>query len=310
MTQFQTWEHSRRKQFFLTNGHLFKSNRQMIDEGLSNEFTPPINYCEHCKAELVTWSFGWEDEQVWRPAPERCSCEAAKAYWAEYDSIRRKAQMAKDREARLTAQREQIDKLMSRSGLETRYPGATFETWITDTPERDKALRNARWYVDNFAQMEKEGKGLYISGDSERGKTHLAAGIAFELVQQTIPVIMTSFSDLLSRIRATFRAGHETEATLLAVMESVDLLVIDDLGKETPTEWALERLFAIVDNRVTTKRPIIITTNYTNEELYNRMAGNDGYGERRNDPKMVKAIIARLQRACMPMTAKWQRWTT
>lgn len=310
MQEFQTWGPFKRKQYFLTNQDIFKSNRQMIDEGQADEFTPPIDYCEFCGKEILTWSFGWEDEQVWRPEPERCDCKPATNYWEEYDRSRRIAQQAKDKDARAQAQRQQIDRLMSRSGLETRYPGFTFETWVADTDERQAALRNAKWYVDNFAQMETEGKGLYIAGDSERGKTHLAAAIAYALVQQSIPVVITSFGDLLSRIRATFRDGHETEATLLAVMESVDLLVIDDLGKETPTEWALERLFAIVDNRVTTKRPIIITTNYTNEELYNRMVGNDGYGERRNDPKMVKAIIARLQRACMPMTAKWQRWTT
>lgn len=48
---------------------------------------------------------------------------------------------------------------------------------------------------------------------------------------------------------------------------SVDLLVIDDLGKEKPTEWVLEKLFLIVNNRYNNYLPIVITTNYNRNQL-------------------------------------------
>lgn len=305
----QRMGHSERTQLFLTNPDVFQCNRDVLASGSADECTPPLMHCQFCGGEIVTWAFGWQGILFWSPEPERCMCEQSKLKWREIDNA---AEHDKDmllRKAKAEAQRHEIDRLMSKSGLVDRYPGLRFDTWVADTEQRDKAIKNARWYVEKFPEMKAKGSGIYIAGDSERGKTHLAAGIAYELVQRRVPVIMTSMGDLLGRLRASFNDGSDAEQRLIMVMNSVDLLVIDDLGKEKPTEWALEKMFSIIDTRVNRKLPIIITTNYTDDELYRRLAGDDGYSRNQNDPKMVKAIIARLHRACIDMKAGWQRWS-
>ena len=70
---------------------------------------------------------------------------------------------------------------------------------------------------------------------------------------------------------------------------SVDLLIIDDLGKEKPTERLLEKLFLIVNNR--NYLPIVITTNYNRNQLRERLCVNKNYS-------MVDSIISRLYEMC------------
>lgn len=77
----------------------------------------------------------------------------------------------------------------------------------------------------------------------------------------------------------------------LNLYSSVDLLIIDDLGKEKPTEWVLEKLFLIVNNRYNNYLPIVITTNYNRNQLRERLCVNKNYS-------MVDSIISRLYEMC------------
>jgi len=54
---------------------------------------------------------------------------------------------------------------------------------------------------------------------------------------------------LLDFIRDSYSDSEVSDKDYLNLYSSVDLLVIDDLGKEKPTEWVLEKLFLIVNNR-------------------------------------------------------------
>jgi len=297
-----------RMKFFQSNPEIFTSNKQLIESGKANEFTPPVKHCQYCGAEIITWAFGWQGDLVWRPEPERCGCDKARAYWAVVDNATEVERKQIEKQRKANEQSAEINRLLSKSGLTDRYPGCRFDTWVADNEYRDKALKNAQYYVEHFAEYRSKGSGLYIIGDNERGKTHLAAGIAYELVQRMVPVVMTSMSDLLSRMRSSYNDGYESEQKLMAIMTQVDLLVIDDLGKESPSEWALEKMFQLIDARVTKKLPMIITTNYTDDELLRRLAAEDGYRNYKNDPKTAKAIIARLHRACINMKAGWQKW--
>ena len=69
------------------------------------------------------------------------------------------------------------------------------------------------------------------------------------------------------------------------------LLIIDDLGKERPSEWTLEKLFTIVNNRYENNLPIIITTNYNKEKLRRRLLCN-------SNEEIVDSIISRLYEMC------------
>ena len=76
---------------------------------------------------------------------------------------------------------------------------------------------------------------------------------------------------MLDFIRDSYSDSEVSDKDYLNLYYSVDLLVIDDLGKEKPTEWVLEKLFLIVNNRYNNYLPIVITTNYNRNQLRERL---------------------------------------
>lgn len=102
---------------------------------------------------------------------------------------------------------------------------------------------------------------LMVYGEVGTGKTHLAVAVAREAyVHRRRRVAMWSVVDLLDGLRPDGGADLDSLA-------GVDLLVLDDLGVERPTEWSLERLYALVNRRWLYERPTIITTNRSEPEL-------------------------------------------
>ena len=106
--------------------------------------------------------------------------------------------------------------------------------------------------------------GLLLWGNVGTGKTFFAACIANALVEQHISVRMTNFSTILNDLFS------ETDKNkYLERLNDHNLLIIDDLGIERDTEYALEQVYNIIDTRYKSGKPLIITTNLTLEELKN-----------------------------------------
>jgi DNA replication protein DnaC len=103
------------------------------------------------------------------------------------------------------------------------------------------------------------------------GKTHLAACIANYLLNtRHINVRFARAFDIIQEIRGTFNRGtREDEDDVLKRILSPTLLVIDDLGLTTPTDWSAETYWAMFDRRKEFKYPVVVTTNYypNDEEL-------------------------------------------
>ena len=75
-----------------------------------------------------------------------------------------------------------------------------------------------------------------------------------------MPVLMTNFPTILNRMTGLFGSEH---ADFLASLNAYDLLILDDLGAERGTEYALEQVFAVIDARYRSRKPLIVTTNLT-----------------------------------------------
>lgn len=312
-----------RETFFAAMPDMFISNKQAFAKGLATDKTPPVSVCEHCGAELLSYGIMGLSSQgsdtagiLWRPDPERCDCAQAMLFWQRHDAANEDQRRQYQHQHDAAVRKAQLDKLLSQSGIVDRYAGRSLKPKIemkngvqvenkdgfqTDGTSASivRAYAKARGFVEAFDKALVAGKGLYFSGPYGTGKTHLAAGIALELCKRMKPVIMLSMIDMLARIRDTFDdRTQESEARLMAVLTSVDLLVIDDLGKEAPSEWTLEKLYQVINARYERKRPVIITTNYTDQELINRLAKIDSSGRYRLDVKTAKAIVSRLHEMC------------
>lgn len=137
--------------------------------------------------------------------------------------------------------------------------------WTFDEDNgKNSVMKVAKDYVNKWADVLSNNVGLLLWGNVGTGKTFFAACIANALVEQHISVRMTNFSTILNDLFA------ETDKNkYLERLNDHNLLIIDDLGIERGTEYALEQVYNIIDTRYKSGKPLIITTNLTLEELKN-----------------------------------------
>lgn len=157
----------------------------------------------------------------------------------------------------------------------------TFEADDGKTPK----MKAAHTYVEKWQQMYKENIGLLLYGDTSRGKTFFAACIANALIDRGIPVLVTSFPKILSML-----SGFKTDSNeFINSLDQYKLIIIDDLGVERQSEYALEQVYSVIDNRYKSGKPMIITTNLPISEIKN--------------PKDMsyKRIYERILENCVPM---------
>ena len=118
-----------------------------------------------------------------------------------------------------------------------------------------------------------EAKGwLILVGPSGCGKTHLAAAIANERVSQDQPAFFISTPDLLDRLRSTFNPDSEIPYDqFFDQVRNAPLLVLDDLGAQTSTPWAKEKLDQLLNYRFNSELPTVIVTIIPIEQLEDRI---------------------------------------
>jgi DNA replication protein DnaC len=102
---------------------------------------------------------------------------------------------------------------------------------------------------------------LTLSGNTGVGKTHLAVAVAAERLATGAPVMFAFVPELMDYLRYTF--GPESPVTYDRVFEQVkntSLLILDDLGKEQSSKWAVEKLYQIIVHRHNARLPTVITS--------------------------------------------------
>jgi DNA replication protein DnaC len=131
------------------------------------------------------------------------------------------------------------------------------------------AVDTIRTYVGDLSENLRSGRGIWLMGDVGTGKTTLAMLVSRLALEAGHTVAIYSLPRLLSRIRRTYdaEAGEQSYLDFFERLTSVDLLHLDDLGAEKSSDWVLEQLYAIVNDRYETQRSIVVTTNLQEPEL-------------------------------------------
>ena len=270
---------------------------------------PEPTVCEFCGKQLeyiglMEHSRGLYEWEVrrWSAVPVRCGCEKAAAKWSAEDAEQELLKHEEEQRRAEEQRKKRVEEQMANSGMKARFLSRTFANFQTNTPERKRAHRTAKEYADNFTAHSANGDGLYIEGTFGTGKTHLAAAIAIQLMEQGHQVIFKTADDLLRDIKATFDESGRKEQEALDRLKKCELLVIDDIGKEQATDWSTAQLYAIINDRYECQKPLIITTNFNETDLI-AVESPKGIGSHR-----IMAILSRLHETCRLMTMTWQDW--
>ena len=122
----------------------------------------------------------------------------------------------------------------------------------------------AHKYVENWEDMKANSSGLLLWGNVGTGKSFFAGCIANALLEKGVPVLMTNFSRILNPLTGMH---FEDRNQFIDSLNRYSLLIIDGLGIERNSEFALEQVFNVIDSRYRSKKPLIVTTNLTLTEL-------------------------------------------
>lgn len=174
----------------------------------------------------------------------------------------------KAEEERKKAEREyeekmqRISRIKSMSLMDSKYKGACFSAY-KENPNNQEPLKISKKYVENFKDMLAENQGLIFYGPVGTGKSFTAACIANALMDECVPVVMTSFVKILQNIQ------KDEEEKIINTLNDAKLLILDDLGTERNTDYALEKVYNIIDSRSRSALPMILTTNLDLQEMLN-----------------------------------------
>lgn len=173
--------------------------------------------------------------------------------------------------------REQRQRRARTKGMSTvipsRYRGVSLDrppvSDMARALETKGAVRDVRKYVEEIEARLDEGRGLWLFGDTGTGKTTLGMLVSKAALAAGRSVAIYSLPKLLARIRRTYDAepGGDSYLQFFERLTSVDLLHIDDLGAEKRSDWVLEQLYALVNERYEAEKSIMVTTNLRHDEL-------------------------------------------
>lgn len=181
------------------------------------------------------------------------------------------------------------------SGIPEEYRYKTFDNFDVAYYTNPQDMRDKVERCKNFVTQMALGKtmgNLILRGDVGRGKTHLSVAIANAAIACGLTVVYRHVDDLLDLIRL-YKFDRDQDAAetkrVLDLIHQCDLLILDDLGSETVSDFAVNELTRIIEDRNLHNKPWIVSTNISLDNFEKR------YDPRFTDRLIEKATIFRLE---------------
>ena len=224
---------------------------------------------KQCRVEIVL-----QGKKVIRTPPVPCDCRQK----VIDEAVKREESIERA---------EKLKLLRSMSLMDKKFENLYFSS-LQQTKFNERPLKIAHRYVERFDLMYQKCQGMLFYGPPGTGKSYLAAAIANELMEMQKPVAMTSFVKILDKTA-------ESES-LVDSLNQADLLIIDDLGAERETSYALERVYNVIDSRYRANKPMLLTTNLGVDELKN------------SDNIQYRRVYDRILEICYPVEFTGPSW--
>jgi DNA replication protein DnaC len=213
-----------------------------------------MNNCKKCGIEqhpkTLKQPFGLPDK-IFYPS-ELCS------------ACREIDQKIEDEKAEVIRKQKKLDEMFKSSNINPKFKEAHFENFRVNSGNK-KAFD----ICNSFTPESKHGI-LIFSPITGTGKTHLATSIINRFLGQATTLFI-SVPELLDTIRLSFNDEKMKSADLLGSAKRTQILVLDDIGTEKPSDWVKDTLFVLINYRYLQMLPTILTTNCPQSELAQRL---------------------------------------
>ena len=193
-----------------------------------------------------------------------CVCDAGQAM--------KKTQDEANAVRRLVGRGNVVDRLWERASVPRRFVDMRLE----NSPNTEYALRMVYSTGEPYQEAQ-EPDSWFLHGAVGVGKTCLAVGYAYEMVQAHLtPTRFVTLPAMMTEIRSCYDDGGPSEREVLRFYKEAELLIVDDMGAEhtSSSNWLSDRLYQILGDRHDQLRPTVMTSNLSISEL------GDIYGER------------------------------
>lgn len=161
-----------------------------------------------------------------------------------------------------------------------------------------KRIELIRWLKKFYDEYPNSKKGLYLHGSFGSGKTYLVAALLNELAKKNYKTVMMYYPEMLSRLKSTFDNTEESYNEVFDKIKTCDILLIDDIGAETVTNWSRDEILGtIFQYRMEHELSTFLTSNLTIEELETHLS----LAKNNMDKVKARRIIERIKQLTIDM---------
>lgn len=224
-------------------------------------------YCKTCHEQIngeVINMMG-----TWMSFPSQCKCQRdEEARWKEHERAMK------------------IHQLKDLCFTNPKQRNYTLEKCVINNKKTLSVVSN---YISKFEEVSKKNVGILFYGEVGSGKSYLAAAIANAVMEEyQICCKMRNFSQIINDLQS---GGFELDKNkYIESLVRTPLLILDDLGIERNTPYALEQVYNIINGRCLQGKPTIITTNLSIELIRNHTESIE-----------YKRIYSRVLEMCIPV---------
>ena len=166
---------------------------------------------------------------------------------------------------------------------------ADLASFDIDSESRKKIYNNVVEFVNGYNQST-DRRGMYLYGTFSIGKTYALACIANELARNNISCLLIYFPDLVVDLKNAI--GSSRFESLINMLKSIDVLMLDDLGSENITPWLRDEILGPVLNyRVLERKPLFISSNLSPQELQEHLK----IDKSKQSELKAQRIVSRIQ---------------
>ena len=172
---------------------------------------------------------------------------------------------------------------------------------MKDIDTKDKNRFETIKWINDFIKGYTSGieqKGIYLNGNFGCGKTYLLSAMLNELAKKGYKVAMIYYPEFLRALKESFNGSDEYKIKFNYI-KKVDVLLLDDIGAETLTEWSRDEVLGtILQYRMEEKLPTLFTSNLTMKELENHLSTTN----KEIDKVKARRIIERIKQLTKDIT--------